>query len=70
MILESERLLAEDLERLEQAIADRLLEDPKAVSYSDLQLYPSSPVDPPFFRPFAFLSHCTVLTKVSLYIQK
>lgn len=38
MILESERLLAEDLERLEQAIADRLLEEPKAVSYPDLQL--------------------------------
>lgn len=34
MILESERLLAEDLERLEQAIADRLLEEPKAVSSS------------------------------------
>ena len=32
MILETERLLAEDLERLEQAIADRLLEEPRAVS--------------------------------------
>ncbi|KAI5799262.1 hypothetical protein DFH27DRAFT_560125 [Peziza echinospora] len=31
MILEGERLIAEDLERLEQAIADRLLEDPKAI---------------------------------------
>lgn len=31
MILESERLLAEDLERLEQAIADRLLEEPRAI---------------------------------------
>ncbi|KAF8460627.1 splicing factor 3a subunit 3 [Kalaharituber pfeilii] len=30
MILESERFIAEDLERLEQAIADRLLEEPKA----------------------------------------
>lgn len=31
MLLETERSLAEDLERLEQAIADRLLEEPKAI---------------------------------------
>lgn len=32
MLLEDQRLLHEDLERLEDAIADRLLEDPKHVS--------------------------------------
>src|ERR1700761_7582866 len=32
MVLEEQRLLHEDLERLEQAIADRVLDDPKHVS--------------------------------------
>ena len=31
MILEDQRVLHEDLERLEQAIADRVLEEPKQV---------------------------------------
>jgi hypothetical protein len=31
MVLEEQRLLHEDLERLEQAIADRLMEEPKHV---------------------------------------
>jgi splicing factor 3A subunit 3 len=34
MVLEEQRLLHEDLERLEQAVADRILEDPKHVSTS------------------------------------
>jgi len=34
MVLEEQRLLHEDLERLEQAVADRILEDPKHVSIS------------------------------------
>jgi hypothetical protein len=32
MVLEEQRLLHEDLERLEQAIADRVLDDQKHVS--------------------------------------
>lgn len=32
MLLEEQRLIHEDLERLEEAIADRLLEDPTHVS--------------------------------------
>lgn len=35
MILEEQRLLHEDIERLEQAIAERTLEEPKNVSSSD-----------------------------------
>ena len=31
MLLEEQRFLHEDLERLEQAISDRVLEDPKHV---------------------------------------
>lgn len=34
MLLEEQRLIHEDLERLEEAIAERLLEDPKHVSLS------------------------------------
>jgi hypothetical protein len=33
MIFEEQRFLHEDLERLEQAIADRLKQEPKNVSY-------------------------------------
>lgn len=62
MILESERLLAEDLERLEQAIADRLLEEPKAVSYLDLQLHLFISCDPPpsflLFLPLFLIALC------------
>jgi hypothetical protein len=36
MILEEERLLHEDIERMQSAIADRLREDPKSVSTQDL----------------------------------
>lgn len=32
MLIEDQRFLHEDLERLEQAISDRTLEDPKSVS--------------------------------------
>ena len=32
MILEEQRFLHEDLERLEQGIADRVIEDPRSVS--------------------------------------
>jgi splicing factor 3A subunit 3 len=35
MILEEQRFLHEDLERLEQAISDRVAEDPRHVSTSD-----------------------------------
>lgn len=52
MIIESERLLAEDLERLEQAIADRLLEEPKAVS--NLLIIQTPP-------PRPLLPHCTLV---------
>lgn len=34
MLIEDQRLLHEDLERLEQAISDRILGDPKNVSGS------------------------------------
>ena len=33
MVLEEQRLLHEDLERLEQAVADRVLEEPKHVRF-------------------------------------
>lgn len=35
MLLEDQRFVHEDLERLEQAISDRLAEDPKYVSTPD-----------------------------------
>lgn len=38
MLLEDQRFLHEDLERLEQGISDRVLEDPRHVS--DTQLWP------------------------------
>ena len=38
MILEDQRFIHEDLERLEQAIADRVVEEPRNVSYPDLVL--------------------------------
>ena len=63
MILESERLLAEDLERLEQAIADRLLEEPKAVSLSHPALWASRAY--PHCHP-SFLLIALWLTKVIL----
>jgi splicing factor 3A subunit 3 len=34
MILEEQRALHEEIERLENAVADRLMEDPKNVSVS------------------------------------
>jgi splicing factor 3A subunit 3 len=41
MILEEQRFLHEDLERLEQGIADRIAEEPKQVSlfFQDLLSY-------------------------------
>jgi splicing factor 3A subunit 3 len=36
MILEEQRFLHEDLERLEQGISDRVIEDPRNVSFLDL----------------------------------
>lgn len=35
ILLEEQRLLHEDIERLEQATAERLLEDPKHVSLAN-----------------------------------
>lgn len=39
MVLEEQRFIHEDLERLEQAIADRIAEEPRNVSYSSVFLY-------------------------------
>lgn len=36
MLLEEQRFIHEDLERLEQAIADRVAEEPRNVSYISL----------------------------------
>jgi hypothetical protein len=39
LVLEEQRYIHEDLERLEQGIADRIREDPKHVSSSNLWLH-------------------------------
>jgi hypothetical protein len=39
MILEEQRFLHEDLERLEQGISDRVAEDPRHASYSSTSLF-------------------------------
>lgn len=67
MILESERLLAEDLERLEQAIADRLLEEPKAVSLFHLALW--APLIPTAGTP-SVLPHCTLVDESHSFRRK
>lgn len=41
MILEEQRFLHEDLERLEQGIADRVAEDPKQVRIGTICLFVS-----------------------------
>lgn len=41
MVLEDQRFIHEDLERLEQAIADRVAEDPRNVSDSNPSIPPS-----------------------------
>lgn len=38
LVLEEQRYIHEDLERLEQGIADRIREDPKHVSFPNLWL--------------------------------
>ena len=54
MLLEDQRYIHEDLERLEQGIADRMSEEPKHVSliYAPLSIFSLVGEQPPGFLKF------------------